>query len=86
VLISSRRLSPNAFTRCTRSTVSFDRDAPRLEPVRLGVSRNRKANSFENALHEVPNSGTPQRRRRVVFGGSSSPGSGELPLPARLRT
>jgi uncharacterized protein YuzE len=27
-----------------------------------------------------------QRRRRVVFRGSSSPGTGGLPLPARLST
>ena len=47
VLISSRRLSPNAFARCTRSTVSFEAMPLGFSRFALAYpSRNRKANSF----------------------------------------
>jgi hypothetical protein len=47
VLISSRRLSPNAFARCTRSTVSFEAMPLGLSRFAFAYpSRNRKANSF----------------------------------------
>ena len=62
VLISSSRLSPNAFARCTRSTVSFRGDAARLEPVRFCVSvENRKANSFNvgNAMADAATARNP---------------------------